>query len=80
MMVKVWRVIEGPVSIEELDDISDAPDGAKYLLICRAEAEGSLGDDNFWFEHFDDAYAWVNHFSTEIDPIVIDMTSPYQYN
>lgn len=83
MEVKIWGVIEGPISIEDVDDPDDldyAPEGSKYFMVCRTEIEGEIADDNFWFEDFDSAYEWQDHFSKTIDPIVIDMTSDNKYN
>ena len=78
MIVKIWDVIEGPISIEEYPD--EAPDGANWYMVCRTEVDGVMSDDNFWFEEFDDAYEWESHFKKSIEPLVIDMTTMYGYN
>ena len=56
MEVKIWRIIQGPISVEESGE--EAPDGANWFMVCQAEVDGVLGEDNFWFEEFDDAYEW----------------------
>ena len=78
MKVKVWGVIEGPTSVDETEE--EFPEGAKYFMICKAEVNGVLGEDNFWFEDFDDAYEWQSYFKSHIDPIVIDMDYDDVYN
>ena len=83
MEVKIWGVVEGPISIEEIKDPGDldsAPEGSKYFMVCKTEIDGEVCDDNFWFDDFDSAYEWQKHFSKSIDPIVVDMTSDAEYN
>jgi hypothetical protein len=82
MEVKIWGVTEGPIAIEEVSELEleYAPDGSKYFMVCRTEIDGVIGEDNFWFEDFDDAYEWKKHFMKSIDPIVIDMDGTGAYN
>ena len=83
MEVKIWGVVEGPISVEDVDDleyIEDAPEGSKFFMVCKTEIDGEIADDNFWFDDFQSAYEWQDHFSKSIDPIVIDMTGNDQYN
>jgi hypothetical protein len=82
MEVKIWGVTEGPIAIEEVseEELEMAPDGSKYFMVCRTEIDGVVGEDNFWFEDFDDAYEWKKHFMNSIDPIVIDMNGTSAYN
>ena len=82
MEVKIWGVTEGPIAIEEVseEELEMAPDGSKYFMVCRTEIDGVVGEDNFWFEDFDDAYEWKKHFMKSIDPIVIDMSGTSAYN
>jgi hypothetical protein len=83
MEVKIWGVVEGPISIEEIKDPEDldfAPEGSKYFMVCKTEIDGEVCDDNFWFDDFDSAYEWQKHFSKSIDPIVVDMTGDAEYN
>jgi len=82
MEVKIWGVTEGPIAIEEVSELEleMAPDGSKYFMVCRTEIDGVVGEDNFWFEDFDDAYEWKKHFMNSIDPIVIDMNGTSAYN
>jgi hypothetical protein len=78
MEVKIWGILEGPTSVEEAD--CDYPEGAKWFMVCKAEIDGVLGEDNFWFEDFEDAYEWQSYFSKSIDPLVIDMGNGPGYN
>ena len=72
MKIKVWGVIEGPISVDDLTE-DDMPDGTKYFLVCKSEVDGVMGEDNFWFEDFESAYEWKKHFIKSIEPLVIDM-------
>jgi len=78
MKVKIWGVVQGPISVDESGE--DAPDGANWFMVCKAEVDGVMGDDNFWFESFDDAYEWESHFQKSIEPLVIDMGPSSEYN
>ena len=82
MEVKIWGVTEGPIAIEEVSELEleMAPDGSKYFMVCRTEIDGVVGEDNFWFEDFEDAYEWKKHFMKSIEPIVIDMDGTSAYN
>jgi hypothetical protein len=82
MEVKIWGVTEGPIAIEEVseEELEMAPIGSKFFMVCRTEIDGVVGEDNFWFEDFDDAYEWKKHFMKSIDPIVIDMDGTGAYN
>jgi len=82
MEVKIWGVTEGPIAIEEVseEELEMAPIGSKFFMVCRTEIDGVVGEDNFWFEDFDDAYEWKKHFMKSIDPIVIDMDGTSVYN
>ena len=79
MKIKVWGVIEGPISVDDLVE-DDMPDGTKYFLVCKSEIDGVMGEDNFWFEDFESAYEWKKHFIKSIEPLVIDMPTQSEYN
>ena len=79
MKIKVWGVIEGPISVDDLTE-NDMPDGTKYFLVCKSEVDGVMGEDNFWFEDFESAYEWKKHFIKSIEPLVIDMPTQSEYN
>lgn len=82
MLVKIWDILEGPLAIEDMpkEEAYDKPEGSKYCMVCKAEIDGVLGEDNFWFEDFDSAYEWKKHFIKNIEPIVIDIGSSPGYN
>lgn len=79
MKIKVWGVIEGPISVDDLTE-DNMPDGTKYFLVCKSEVDGVMGEDNFWFEDFESAYEWKKHFIKSIEPLVIDMPTQSEYN
>ena len=72
MEVKIWGIVQGPISIEDVDDseLDDAPPDSKYFMVCKSEIDGVMGEDNFWFEELEDAYELQKHFSKNIDPIL----------
>ena len=79
MKIKVWGVIEGPISVDDVVE-DDMPDGTKYFLVCKSEVDGVMGEDNFWFEDFESAYEWKKHFMNSIEPLVVDMPDTPEYN
>lgn len=80
MQVKIWRVLEGPTSVEDLPDGELVPEGAAWFLVCKAEVDGVLGEDLFWFEDLNDAYEWQNYFLNNFEPLIIDMGNGPEYN
>lgn len=82
MEVKIWGIVQGPISIEDVDesDLDDAPPESKYFMVCKSEIDGVMGEDNFWFEELEDAYELQKHFSKNIDPITIDLGYHPRYN
>ena len=41
------------------------------MLVCKVELDGKIVDVDYWFEHSEDADAWVQHFKTSIEPLEI---------
>lgn len=72
MTVKVWGVVQGPVSIDELPDDEDTPEDMEWFMVCKTEVNGVVEDTNFWFEDLDQAYTWQKYFTKQIEPIVIE--------
>jgi hypothetical protein len=64
--VKIWDIIEGPISIEDL------PEDEEYPSVVRAEIDGKMENVNYWFEDFEDAYEWSKYFEKNIEPLVIN--------
>ena len=79
MKVKVWGVMEGPISVEEVED-DNIPQGSNYFLVCKSEIDGVMGEDNFWFEDFESAYEWKKYFLKNIEPLAVDMPDTPEYN
>ena len=78
MIVKIWDIVQGPIAAEECPE--EGPEDANWYMVCKAEVDGIMAEDNFWFEDFDDAYEWQKHFKTTIEPLVIDMSAWDDYN
>ena len=70
--IKIWQILDGPFAIEEVPiEESDHPEESTHFCICKAEINGKIEEMNIWFESFDDAYEWQNHFKTSIEPLKI---------
>ena len=67
--ILIWDVLEGPIDIDDLPD--EMPEGHNFLNVCKAEVDGEIVHINFWFETFDEAYRWVKHFQTSIEPLEV---------
>ena len=73
--VKVWGIIEGPVSMggQLAENNNEYPDNV-YMNLCKVEIESKIEHVEFFFESFDGAYEWVKHFQKSINPIEIEHT------
>ena len=60
--VKVHRVLEGPYYTEDMDEV---------WLLCLAEEDGELTEIEVYFDTYDEAYTFKNHFTKSIEPIVL---------
>ena len=75
MTIKVWGILEGPVSLDEDEDVDallNAPDGMCLYMVLKTEIDGKIEPANFWFETMNDAYEWQKHFSKSIEPLVVN--------
>ena len=73
MTIKVWGILEGPVSLEEVDDEDEnIPEGSGWFMVCKTEIDGKIEPANFWFESMDHAYEWQKHFAKSIEPLIVD--------
>lgn len=70
LTVKVWNVISGPYSREEVDD-PNLPEELGYMLVCLIEVDGELTHKEYWFSTFEDASVWIDHFKTKIEPLEV---------
>ena len=62
--MKIHRVIEGPYESEDEDT---------FWCLCLVEEEGELYDAEFFFDTFDEAYAFKAHFQKSIEPIILNI-------
>lgn len=60
--VKVHRVIDGPFESDDEDSI---------WMVCLAEEDSVLKEIEVYFDTFDEAYQFKNHFTKSIEPIVL---------
>lgn len=72
MSLKIWDVLEGPISREDCLHSNEWPDGANYSILCKIEEEGEIFKSEFYFEVDLDAYEWKTYFETNIEPILIN--------
>lgn len=71
MTVKVWQILEGPISVDEIPE-DEHPEKSTHFCVCKAEINGKLEELNIWFESFDDAYLWQSYFQTYIEPLELE--------
>lgn len=60
--MKVHRVLEGPFDMEDEDEV---------WMLCLVETDGELEEIEFYFDTFDEAYAFQKHFYKSIEPIIL---------
>lgn len=60
--MKIHRVMEGPFDMEDSDEV---------WMLCLAETDGELEEIELYFDTFDEAYTFKNHFNKSIEPIVL---------
>ena len=72
MVIKVWGITEGPISVDDMPDDEDFPKGAEFFIVCKVEIDGEIDHFNFWFEDLDDICVWQKYFSKNIEPLEIN--------
>ena len=72
--VKIWQILEGPTSVEEMPIDEECPEETTHFCVCKAEVNGKMETMNIWFESFEDAYEWHSYFQTNIEPLELDNT------
>ena len=77
MSIKIWDILRGPVSREDSDDPNDYPDECDCMLVCKVEVDGKVVVADYWFENFEDANEWVEHFNRSIEPLEINYGGEY---
>jgi hypothetical protein len=70
--LKVWGVLEGPYSKQEVGD-PYVPDDLNYMLLCKVSHEGKVFNQEFWFATFGEARAMVDHFKINIEPLELNV-------
>lgn len=64
--LKVYNVIEGPISTYDIPMWNDAPG---WVMVCLVEQEnGALMEEEIIFDSFDEAYEIVRWFKSQIIP------------
>ena len=78
MTDKVWDILTGPISTEDLPDLEEVPENMNFFLVGRIETNGKMEDTNLWFESLDQAYKVQKYFKGNIGPLEIrDMYEGY---
>lgn len=67
----VHAILGGPFTKEDLGLEWEGPQGANTYLTVKMEAKGSVKDVDWYFGSLDDAYVWVKHFKSSIEPLVL---------
>ncbi len=74
--VKVWGIIEGPISREDMPERDELPEDFAYLLVCKVEVDKKIDEHNFWFDSLDGAYEWKTYFDKNIEPLELEGEYP----
>jgi|TARA_B110000483_G_scaffold227148_1_gene288640 hypothetical protein len=74
--VKVWGIIEGPISREDMPERDELPEDFAYLLVCKVEVDKKVDEHNFWFDSLDGAYEWKKYFDSNIEPLELEGEYP----
>ena len=78
MTDKVWDILTGPISTEDLPDLEEVPENMNFFLVGRVETNGEMEDTNLWFESLDQAYKIQKYIKGNIEPFEIrDMYEGY---
>lgn len=65
--MKVHRVLEGPVSSEDM-----GYDFTGYAILASVEIDGKLEQEELWFESLEEPYAIKKHTETKIEPYILE--------
>ena len=74
--VKVWGIIEGPISREDMPERDELPEDFAYLLVCKVEVDKKVDEHNFWFDSLDGAYELKKYFDSNIEPLELEGEYP----
>ena len=65
--MKVHRVLEGPVSREDM-----GYDFSAYAILAAVEIDGKLEQEELWFDTLEEPYAIKKHTETKIEPYILE--------
>jgi hypothetical protein len=69
----IHNVIDGPFTREDMPEYDWAgPNEAEAYLIVKLQHNGSVSDQEWYFETVEEAFTWVRHFKQSIEPIRIE--------
>ena len=68
----IHNVLEGPFTQYDMPDEWQGPYEAEAYLVVKAEVDGEIKDIDWYFETIEEAFVWVKHFKSSINPIVIE--------
>lgn len=66
--LKIWGVLSGPYSREEVED-PYVPKGLNFMLVCKVSYRDKVFDREFWFEDLKGANTVIDHFKISIEPM-----------
>lgn len=67
--LKIWGVLEGPIHRDEFMYQELIPPDCTYMLVCKVEEGGKIGNYNLWYETLEEALDIKNYFNTNIEPL-----------
>jgi len=70
--ITIHSVIGGPYTQSDAGTNWQGPYEAEAYLLVKLEYDSQIEDREWYFETVEEAFGWVRHFKTSIDPIVIE--------
>jgi len=71
--ISVYCVLDGPFTQSDFEEYDwGGPDDYEAYLLVKIEHMGVVSDVEWYFETVEEAFVWVRHFKTSIDPIIIE--------
>jgi len=71
--ISVYCILDGPFTQSDVGEYGwGGPEDYEAYLLVKVEHMGVVSDVEWYFETVEEAFVWVRHFKTSIDPIVIE--------
>ena len=73
-MMKIWDVIEGPYSVDDIlpEDLTESLPLNLHFNLCKVEINGKIEHQEIFFSDFDSAYDMIRYFKKSIEPLEME--------